>query len=226
MPARRSSSWRTAACSIACIAPPRASTRCPAHLAAGQRGDQPLLHTDSGLTLVGWNDTSHLEDAGPRRELTGCRTPRSSSSQRRSFSRSSRSSSSWAGAAASHVSWADTLNSIGLGMLSQVVGVFTKLFTSASTLGLRARRLFELSRRSPWVWIGALLAYDFLYYWLHRAGHTVALFWAAHVVHHQSEEYNLSTALRQTGSAGSRAGCSTCRWRCAACRRSSSRSSR
>jgi hypothetical protein len=39
-----------------------------------------------------------------------------------------------------------------------------------------------------------------LYYWHHRAGHRVALFWAAHVVHHQSEDYNLSTALRQTSS--------------------------
>jgi len=97
--------------------------------------------------------------------------------------------------------WADTLNSIGLGMASQVVGVFTKLFTLGLYQWVFAHAaLFELSPRSPWVWLGALLAYDFLYYWLHRAGHTVALFWAAHVVHHQSEEYNLSTALRQTGS--------------------------
>ena len=50
------------------------------------------------------------------------------------------------------------------------------------------------------MWIGALLAYDFCYYWLHRAGHRVAVLWAAHVVHHQSEDYNLSTALRQTSS--------------------------
>ena len=97
--------------------------------------------------------------------------------------------------------WADTLNSIGLGMMSQVVGVFTKLFTLGIYQWVYAHAaLFELSPRSPAVWVGALLAYDFLYYWLHRAGHQVALFWAAHVVHHQSEEYNLSTALRQTGS--------------------------
>ena len=54
-------------------------------------------------------------------------------------------------------------------------------------------------------WYGVVLAlvfYDFCYYWLHRAGHVVALFWAAHVVHHQSQEYNLSTALRQTASGG------------------------
>ena len=51
---------------------------------------------------------------------------------------------------------------------------------------------------SVWVWVGALLAYDFCYYWLHRMGHEVQIFWAAHGVHHSSEEYNLSTALRQT----------------------------
>ena len=97
--------------------------------------------------------------------------------------------------------WSDTLNSIGLGMMSQVIGVFTKLFTLGIYQWVFAHAaLFTPSASSPWVWIVALLAYDFLYYWLHRAGHTVALFWAAHVVHHQSEEYNLSTALRQTGS--------------------------
>ena len=49
-------------------------------------------------------------------------------------------------------------------------------------------------------WLLALLFYDFLYYWNHRLGHTVGVFWAAHVVHHQSQDYNLSTALRQTSS--------------------------
>jgi len=43
----------------------------------------------------------------------------------------------------------------------------------------------------------ALLAQDFLYYWKHRAAHRVRWFWTAHVVHHSSEFYNLSTALRQ-----------------------------
>ena len=49
-------------------------------------------------------------------------------------------------------------------------------------------------------WLLALVFYDFCYYWLHRAGHESAVFWAAHVVHHQSQDYNLSTALRQTSS--------------------------
>ena len=93
----------------------------------------------------------------------------------------------------------DALSSIGLGMLSQLVAVFTKL----ATLGLYVlvfERLapWRLPADEPWVWLAALLAYDFCYYWRHRLGHTCALLWAAHVVHHQSEDYNLSTALRQS----------------------------
>ncbi len=49
-------------------------------------------------------------------------------------------------------------------------------------------------------WLLALLLYDFCYYWLHRMGHESAVLWAAHAVHHQSQDYNLSTALRQTSS--------------------------
>jgi len=86
-------------------------------------------------------------------------------------------------------------------MLSQIVGLFTKLFA----LGLyqvvyTQAAPWHLDAGAPIVWLLGLLAYDFCYYWLHRAGHRVAVLWAAHVVHHQSEEYNLSTALRQTGS--------------------------
>jgi sterol desaturase/sphingolipid hydroxylase (fatty acid hydroxylase superfamily) len=95
----------------------------------------------------------------------------------------------------------DAINSIGLGVLSQVIGVFTKLLSIGLYAWVVERvALFTLPLDSPWVWIGALLLYDFCYYWLHRAGHEVGILWAAHVVHHQSERYNLSTALRQTGS--------------------------
>lgn len=95
----------------------------------------------------------------------------------------------------------DAISSIGLGVLSQVVGVFTKLLTIGIYAWVVERvALFALPADNAWVWIGALLLYDFCYYWLHRAGHEVGILWAAHVVHHQSERYNLSTALRQTGS--------------------------
>ncbi len=45
--------------------------------------------------------------------------------------------------------------------------------------------------------LAALIAQDFIYYWKHRAAHRIRWFWSAHVVHHSSEHYNLSTALRQ-----------------------------
>jgi sterol desaturase/sphingolipid hydroxylase (fatty acid hydroxylase superfamily) len=95
----------------------------------------------------------------------------------------------------------DALNSIGLGVLSQVIALFTKLAMLGIYTAVYERFApWRLPADAPWIWAAALLAYDFCYYWLHRLGHTVALLWAAHVVHHQSEDYNLSTALRQTGS--------------------------
>jgi alkylglycerol monooxygenase len=95
----------------------------------------------------------------------------------------------------------DAINSLGLGMVSQIVGVFTKLF-AIGIYGWCAAHLalWTLPANSIWVWISGLLLYDLLYYWLHRCGHEVNVLWAAHVVHHQSESYNLTTALRQTGS--------------------------
>ncbi len=95
----------------------------------------------------------------------------------------------------------DALNSIGLGVLSQLAGVFSAALTlGVYTLVFRHASLWQLPGNAIWVWVVGLLFYDFCYYWHHRLGHTVALLWGAHVVHHQSEDYNLSTALRQTGS--------------------------
>lgn len=48
------------------------------------------------------------------------------------------------------------------------------------------------------VWIGLLLAADFVWYWYHRLGHEVNLFWGAHIVHHQSEEFNYTVSARIT----------------------------
>ena len=97
----------------------------------------------------------------------------------------------------------DAINSISLGVLSQISGVFTKLLSVGiytavfSVLAIYPDTVFWNS------WYGLLLAlvfYDLCYYWNHRAGHAIAVFWAAHVVHHQSQQYNLSTALRQPSS--------------------------
>lgn len=49
-----------------------------------------------------------------------------------------------------------------------------------------------------WVWLILILATDFVWYWYHRLGHEVNFLWAAHIVHHQSEEFNLSVSARIT----------------------------
>lgn len=96
---------------------------------------------------------------------------------------------------------ADALASIGLGVMSQVTGVFGRVLRiGLYTLAFEHVALVKLPVDAWWVWLFALVFYDFCYYWLHRAGHRVAVLWAAHAVHHQSEDYNLSTALRQTSS--------------------------
>ena len=93
----------------------------------------------------------------------------------------------------------DALNSIGLGIMSQITGLFVALFTLGIYTAVHEHlAIWSMPKDSAAVWLGALIAYDFFYYWHHRAGHRIALFWASHAVHHQSEDYNLSTALRQT----------------------------
>ena len=97
----------------------------------------------------------------------------------------------------------DAVGSISLGVLSQTSAVFTRLLR----IGIYTA-LFEQvalwQNDAFWTsaggWLLALLFYDFCYYWLHRMGHQVGVLWAAHAVHHQSQDYNLSTALRQTSS--------------------------
>ncbi|RKS23233.1 sterol desaturase/sphingolipid hydroxylase (fatty acid hydroxylase superfamily) [Flavobacterium endophyticum] len=48
------------------------------------------------------------------------------------------------------------------------------------------------------IWVGLILATDFVWYWYHRLGHEVNFFWAAHIVHHHSEEFNFTAAARIT----------------------------
>ena len=94
---------------------------------------------------------------------------------------------------------ADAINSLSTGVLSTTTGLLTKgvgILTYA--FALKHLALFELSAHSVWTWVFAFVFYDFCYYWLHRMGHERNILWAAHSVHHQSEDYNLSTALRQT----------------------------
>jgi sterol desaturase/sphingolipid hydroxylase (fatty acid hydroxylase superfamily) len=93
----------------------------------------------------------------------------------------------------------DTLSSLSQGLLSQGVAIVTPLFQTGFYAALHSR--FALLPATLWhgalSWLMAIVMYDFCDYWLHRTSHESALFWAAHAVHHQSEHFNLSTALRQ-----------------------------
>lgn len=92
----------------------------------------------------------------------------------------------------------DFVANLGCGIGSQVVSAFSK--TGIFTIYLLAYyhgRLFTLPS-TPLTWLLAFLLVDFMYYWFHRLSHEINFLWAAHIVHHQSEEYNLSVALRQS----------------------------
>ena len=94
--------------------------------------------------------------------------------------------------------FADSFTDLGCGMIEQLLGVLVKGALFAAYLWIYARgRLFDLPEGSWLVFTACLLGVDFLYYWFHRMSHEIGAFWAAHSVHHQSEEYNLSVALRQ-----------------------------
>jgi len=95
----------------------------------------------------------------------------------------------------------DAVNSLSLGVLSQISNLFTQLLrVGLYTFVYAYVSIWRLPADAWWVWVAGLVAYDFCYYWHHRLGHESAIFWASHVVHHQSQEFNLSTALRQTSS--------------------------
>ena len=94
----------------------------------------------------------------------------------------------------------DAISSISLGLISRLspilhLGFKGAVFSyAANTLNLKLLPI------ESWItWVIAFILYDLIYYWMHRKHHEIKLLWATHVVHHQSEDFNLSTALRQTG---------------------------
>jgi len=97
----------------------------------------------------------------------------------------------------------DTLNNLSLGIMQQVFGVFIQAFLFVCYIALletiSIQVLFEAPAiESTWYWwIVCFFFVDMLYYWFHRFCHQMSFLWASHVVHHQSEEYNLAVALRQ-----------------------------
>lgn len=92
----------------------------------------------------------------------------------------------------------DTATSLSMGLGNVAVNAVWKGVVLAAYTGLYALSPWQLDPTQPWVWVALFFADDFCYYWFHRVHHEVRLFWASHVVHHSSQRYNLSTALRQT----------------------------
>lgn len=93
---------------------------------------------------------------------------------------------------------ADSLTSLGCGVWTVTLEVFSKgalllLFAWVE----RNAGLLAFSAGSLWTWLLFFFVLDFLYYWAHRWSHEINFLWGVHVPHHQSEEYNLTTALRQ-----------------------------
>jgi alkylglycerol monooxygenase len=96
----------------------------------------------------------------------------------------------------------DAVNDLSCGIFQQLFEVFAKTALFAGYLFLYERgRIFDVPG-AAWAWAACFLGVDLLYYWYHRMSHERNLLWAAHIVHHSSEEYNLAVALRQSALSG------------------------
>ena len=95
----------------------------------------------------------------------------------------------------------DTLVSLCFGLGSTVAGALFGGFAAYVFIEAYQYRFFDLGPEwwaVLWAWPLCFVLDDLKYYWVHRAGHRIRWMWAAHVNHHSSQHYNLSTALRQT----------------------------
>ncbi|MGE0739790.1 MAG: sterol desaturase family protein [Hyphomonadaceae bacterium] len=91
----------------------------------------------------------------------------------------------------------DSATSLSMGFGNQIAGILFSGVAIWSYFAVYEYRLFDLG----WTWpvlVACFFAEDLAYYWFHRVAHERRFFWASHVVHHTSQHYNLTTALRQT----------------------------
>ena len=98
----------------------------------------------------------------------------------------------------------NTINNISAGLIQQLSGILVlnsiTLITYIKIQNIVSFLNFELFNVQQKILMLFLLFFlvDFCYYLFHMFSHKINIFWAAHIVHHQSEDYNLSTALRQS----------------------------
>lgn len=92
----------------------------------------------------------------------------------------------------------DAIANISCGIGQQVLGVFIKTLLLLGYVWLyENHRFLDFPAEKWWTWVLLFVGIDFFYYWFHRYAHEISIMWGGHIVHHQSEEYNLSVALRQ-----------------------------
>lgn len=93
----------------------------------------------------------------------------------------------------------DAFASLAMGIGNVAIALVWKSFELGLHFFLYEHRLFDLSPLGQWqTWVALFFAEDFCYYWFHRVSHESRFFWAAHINHHSSQQYNLATALRQS----------------------------
>lgn len=93
--------------------------------------------------------------------------------------------------------WRDTLASIGMRAGNYASNLLLAGVVVAVFAFLYEHRLFDIPSHSAWAWVALFFLDDIAYYVFHRASHACRFWWAAHVNHHSSQHYNLSTAIRQ-----------------------------
>jgi sterol desaturase/sphingolipid hydroxylase (fatty acid hydroxylase superfamily) len=96
----------------------------------------------------------------------------------------------------------DAFSSIAMGLGNVILGFGSKALVLLALFWVYDNFRILTIPIEWWSFILIFFADDFSYYWFHRISHECRLFWASHVVHHSSQHYNLSTALRQTWSGG------------------------
>jgi sterol desaturase/sphingolipid hydroxylase (fatty acid hydroxylase superfamily) len=92
--------------------------------------------------------------------------------------------------------WRASLASIGVAIGQFLIKPVTAVFTTAVFMTAHALAPVKLPIDDWRVWVAAFFSVEFIYYWFHRASHTVNWFWATHAVHHSASEMTLPAAIR------------------------------
>ena len=92
----------------------------------------------------------------------------------------------------------DAVTNLSCGIGSQILGAYFKVLIFLAYTYIFTHFRLATIQDTPLNWFLLFLGVDFCYYWFHRLSHEINFIWATHIVHHQSEEYNFSVALRQS----------------------------